>query len=168
MATERAAIRIRHGTPDDSPAILRVHRDSILSLGIETYDLAEVESWAAGLVPERYVEAMNEGGETFIVAVADDGEIAGFCSFKGNEVKGLYVAPESARRGVGSALLRQAEGTISAGGHRLIRIVASLSGQAFYERHGYRLIERRDWKSRGGLVMAALAMEKALPALHRG
>jgi ribosomal protein S18 acetylase RimI-like enzyme len=42
-------------------------------------------------------------------------------------------------------------------------MVASLSGQAFYERHGYRVVERRDWKSRGGLVSAALAMEKVLP-----
>lgn len=86
---------------------------------------AEVESWAAGLAPERYVEAMSAGGETFIVAVAPDGALAGFCSFKGDEVKGLYVAPDWARRGVGSALLRQAEATIGAGGHRLIHIVAS-------------------------------------------
>ena len=153
---------LRPATPADAPAILRVHRDSILELGIESYSLAEVESWAAGLVPERYVEAMNEGGETFIVAVASTGALAGFCSFKDDEVKGLYVGPDWARRGVGSALLRQAEATISAGGHRLIRMVASLSGQAFYERHGYRVVERRDWKSRGGLVSAALAMEKAL------
>ncbi len=136
---------------------MRVHRTSILILGREAYSLAEVESWAAGLAPERYVQAMGEGGETFIVAAAADGTLAGFCSFKDDEVKGLYVAPEWARRGVGSALLRQAEATIAARGYRLIRIVASLSGQAFYERHGYRLLERRDWTSRGGLVMAALA-----------
>jgi len=155
-------VALRPATPADAPAILRLHRDSILSLGIGSYSLAEVESWAAGLVAERYVEAMNKGGETFIVAAVADGALAGFCSFGDDEVKGLYVAPEWARRGVGSALLRRAEATISAGGHRLIRIIASLSGAAFYERHGYRVVERRDWKSRGGLVSAALAMEKAL------
>jgi putative acetyltransferase len=162
------AIIVRAATPADATAILRVHRESILNLGLETYSHAEVESWAAGLVPERYVEAMTDGGETFFVAVAPDGEIAGFCAFKGDEVKGLYVAPQWARRGVGSALLRQAEVTIAAGGHGLIRIVASLAGAAFYEHHGYRVLERRDWKSRGGLVSAALAMEKALPPDDRG
>jgi putative acetyltransferase len=161
-------LRFRHAKPDDAAEIMRVHRASILVLGRESYSHAEVESWAAGLVPERYVEAMSAGGETFIVAVAPDGALAGFCSFKGNEVKGLYVAPDWARRGVGSALLRQAEATIGAGGHRLIHIVASLSGAAFYEHHGYRVVERRDWTSRGGLVSAALAMEKALPAASCG
>ena len=48
--------------------------------GLGTYSRAEVESWASGLVPERYVEAMNEGGETFIVAVAAVG-LVGICSF---------------------------------------------------------------------------------------
>jgi len=162
MAPETTAIGIRRGTPDDALAILRIHRHSILSLGIAAYGLAEVESWAAGLVPERYVEAMNEGGETFIVAVAADGDVAGFCSFREDEVKGLYVAPTAARRGVGSALLRQAEAAIAAAGHG--RIGAALSGQAFYERRGYRVVERRGWKTRGGLVIAALAMEKMLTA----
>jgi ribosomal protein S18 acetylase RimI-like enzyme len=155
---------IRRGAPDDALAILRIHRHSILSLGIATYGLAEVESWAAGLVPERYVEAMEEGGETFIVAVAADGALAGFCSFKDDEVKGLYVAPTMACRGVGSALLRQAEAAIAAAGHARVRIGAALSGQAFYERHGYRVVERRGWKARGGLVIAALAIEKTPPA----
>lgn len=161
-------ILLRLATPADAPAILKVHRDSILALGIASYSIAEVESWAAGLVAERYVAAMSEGGETFIVAAAADGALAAFCSFKGDEVKGLYVAPEWARQGVGSALLRQVEATIAVGGHRLIRMDASLSGQAFYERHGYRVVERRDWKSRGGLVMAALVMQKAVPAPARG
>jgi putative acetyltransferase len=164
----RLPMRYRHATPDDAAEITRVHRASILVLGREVYSPAEVESWAVGLAPERYVEAMREGGEAFIVAAVADGDLAGFCSFRDDEVKGLYVAPEWARRGVGSALLREAEATIAAAGHPRIRIVASLSGQAFYERHGYRVIERRDWTSRGGLVMAALAMEKALPAPHRG
>jgi predicted N-acetyltransferase YhbS len=78
-------------------------------------------------------------------------------------VKGLYVAPAWARRGVGGALLRQAEAAIVAAGHRRIRIGASLSGQAFYERHGYRVVDRHGWKTRGGLVSAALAMERVLP-----
>jgi len=156
-------MQFRLGTPDDASAIFRVHRDSILLLGIESYSLAEVESWAAGLVPERYVEAMNQGGETFIVAVTADGDLAGFCSFKDDEVKGLYVAPAWARRGVGSQLLRQAEAVLIAAGHRRIRIGASLSGQAFYEHHGYRVVDWHGWKSRGGLVSVALAMEKVLP-----
>ena len=52
------------------------------------------------------MEATKQGAETFIVATMPDDALAGFCSFKDDEVKGLYVAPDWARRGVGSALLR--------------------------------------------------------------
>ncbi len=74
--------------------------------------------------PERYVEAISDRGEAFVVAVAAD--LAGFGSFKDDCVMGLYVAPEWARRGVGSALLRQAEAVIGAAGHRRIRLDAAL------------------------------------------
>ena len=164
MAIEMTAPRFRPGTSDDAPAILRVHRDSILSRGLATYSLAEVESWAAGLVPEGYAKAMTDGGETFIVAIAADGVLAAFCSFKDDEVKGLYVAPSAARRGVGGALLRQAEAAIRAAGHGRIRLDAALSGQAFYERHGYRVTARRGAKTRGGLVIPVVDMEKTLSA----
>jgi putative acetyltransferase len=163
MAIE-TAMQFRSGTPDDAAEIMRVHRTAILSLGLATYGLAEVESWATGLVPEGYVKAMTEGGETFIVAAAADDGLAGFRSFKDDEVKGLYVAPACARRGVGGALLRQAEAAIAAAGHRRIRLDAALSGQAFYERHGYRVTERHSRKTRGGLVIPVVDMEKALAA----
>jgi putative acetyltransferase len=148
-----SAIIIRAATPADAAAILRVHRQSILGLGIGTYSRAEAESWAAGLTAERYVQAMNGGGETFIVAVAAGSDLAGFCSFKDDSVIGLYVAPEWARRGIGSALLQRAEAVIAGAGHRRICLDAALSGQAFYERHGYRVTERRGGETRGGLVI---------------
>jgi len=163
MTREPHNIVIRAAAHANAEAILQLHRASILVLGAEHYSLAEVESWATGLVAERYVTAMTDGGETFIVAAASEGELAGFCSFKDDEVKGLYVAPRWARLGVGSALLRRAEAAIAATGCRRICIGASLSGQAFYERHGYRVTDRHGWTSRGGLVMAALAMENTLP-----
>jgi len=75
------------------------------------------------------------------------------------------VAPDRGRRGIGSALLAAAEAAIAAAGHGKIRIGASLSGRAFYEAKGYRVVAKRLWKSRGGLDMAALVMEKG-PVNH--
>lgn len=156
-------IAIRAGTPADAAAILDLHRASILALGRSHYTQAEVESWAAGLVAERYAQIMERGEKTFIVAAAKAGALAGFCSFKNNEVVGLYVAPGWARRRIGSALLQRAEAAIGAT-HRLIRIGASLSGRQFYEAHGYAVTAERKWQSRGGLVMDAVDMEKSLPS----
>lgn len=156
------AITIRAATPADASAILELHRASILALGRSHYTQAEVESWAAGLVVERYTQIMESGEEAYIVAETAGGTLAGFCSFRNNEVVGLYVAPGWARRGVGSVLLQRAEAVIGAT-HRLIRIGASLSGRRFYEVHGYAVTAGRKWQSRGGLVMDAVDMEKSLP-----
>ena len=153
---------IRAATPADGEAIMAVHRASILGLGIAAYAAEEVESWAAGLKPEGYGWAMTEGGEAMEVAEDSRGRIVAFCSWKADEVCGLYVHPDAARRGLGGAMLARAEAAIAACGHRAIRVGASLSGRPFYERHGYRVTRHKDWKTRGGLVIAALDMEKRL------
>jgi putative acetyltransferase len=158
--TRPHGIRLRAGTPADGPALRDLHEASIRAFGISAYSAAEVESWVGVLEPNRYGEAMTKDGEIFLLAVAADGALAGFCSYKADEVIGLYVAPDWGRRGIGSALLAAAEAAIAASGHDRIRIGASLSGRAFYEAKGYRVVADRVWKSRGGLEMAALDMEK--------
>ncbi len=158
--TRPQGIRLRAGTPADGPALRDLHEASIRAYGISAYTPAEVESWVGVLEPHRYGEAMTKDGELFLLAVAADGALAGFCSYKADEVIGLYVAPDRGRQGIGTMLLATAEAAIAAAGHGRIRIGASLSGRAFYEPRGYRVVADRVWKSRGGLDMAALDMEK--------
>ena len=163
-STKDAALRyrVRKGTPADGEGLLRVHRISILRLATAAYSAAEVASWTAGLVAEGYGRAMTERGETFYTALTDDSWIVGFCSYKVDEVVGLYIDPDWARRGLGSDLLRRAEAAIAAAGHRTIRIGASLTGRPFYEAHGYRVVRHGDWKTRGGLVIDMVDMEKSI------
>jgi predicted N-acetyltransferase YhbS len=164
MTAPRPVFNIRAARPDDAPAIRLVHESSIRGLGPAAYTAAEVESWVGVLTVEKYVEAMMLGDEAFIVAEAaptagGDGVIA-FCSWARDEVKGLYVAPAWARRGVGTALLRLAEAAIVGAGHRTIRIGATLVGRPFYEAHGYAIVRHKKWKTRGGLAIDTLEMEK--------
>lgn len=58
-----AKVKIRPGLAADAEGILEVHRRSILELGRVAYSKAECASWAAGLIPVGYVEAMTSGGE---------------------------------------------------------------------------------------------------------
>jgi putative acetyltransferase len=155
-------IALRAGSPADGTAIRDLHEASIRAFGISAYTAEEVESWIGVLEPHRYGEAMTRGGEIFVVAEDAGSALAGFCSYKGDEIIGLYVAPGRGRQGIGSALLAAAEAAITASGHSRIRIGASLSGRAFYEAKGYRVVGDRIWKSRGGLDMAVLDMEKSL------
>ena len=88
------------------------------------------------------------------------GRLASFCSFAGNRIIGLYTHPHWAGRGVAGALLGRAEAAIVADGHARIGITATLGGRAFYEKHGYRVLQARDFRTRGGLFVAVLEMEK--------
>ena len=159
---------IRAATPGDGGAIMAVHVGSILGLGGSHYSRVELESWAAGLRADHYGWAMREGVETMVVAEDGTGCVVGFSSWKDDEVVAVYVHPDAARRGLGSLLLARAEAAIAAAGHRRARIGASLSGRPLYERHGYRVVAEKDWTTRGGLVIAALDMEKDLQPVGEG
>jgi GNAT superfamily N-acetyltransferase len=53
-------------------------------------------------------------------------------------IRAFFVAPDAARRGVGAALLAACEAAAWAHGFRRTTLMATLPGEPFYERHGYR------------------------------
>ena len=157
-----AAVPIREAGREDAGELLRVHRSAILKLTGHVYTPAEIESWAARLEADGYIRAMEQQGERFHVALDGDGGVIGFYGRIEAEVMALYVDPAWARRGVGSALLAHAEKAISADGHSRVMIGAALSGRDFYLARGYRIDKRVDWETRGGLVLEAYDVSKAL------
>jgi len=153
-------VAIRAGTTGDAPLICRVHEESIRGLGPRAYSRAEVESWVTGLQPDRYAWGMTHGGYAYFVAEVPGTGVIGFCCYAAGEVAALYILPQWTGRGIGSALLGRAERDIEAAGHERIRVVAALNSVGFYLARGYREIRRHDWKTRGGLIVAAVDMEK--------
>jgi putative acetyltransferase len=156
------AIRIRVATPGDAPFIERVHRDAIRGAAGGPYSRAELESWATGLYPDRYRQAMDQLGERVLLAEAPSRGAVGFCSWRGGRVIGLYVIPDFTRHGIARRLLGMAEAAIEAAGHDHVTLGASLSALAFYERCGYRITRRRNWHTRGGLTLPVADMAKPL------
>jgi GNAT superfamily N-acetyltransferase len=104
-------LRLRRATPGDAPAIQLVHEESIRGAPAAMYSRAELESWASGLKAERYVYAMDRIGETFLVAdiVKSGGRLAGFCSYGGEQIHGLYIHPQWTGRGLGSLMIGMAK-----------------------------------------------------------
>lgn len=152
-------LRIRVGTLEDVEAILKVHRQSILGLGQVSYTKEECQSWASGLEQGQYRDAMTRDGETYLVA--ENGEnLVGFCSYKSNEIIGLYVDPAAGREGIGTRLMRAAEEEIAIDRPMLITLNAALSALAFYQSQGYGVISTRKWKTRGGLEIDVCEMTK--------
>jgi GNAT superfamily N-acetyltransferase len=156
-------IIIRAFATTDGEALADLHRRAILATSEAYYTLAERESWAFGLKPEFY--APKESG-ALEVAVRQDGRAVAFCHSAGNEILGLYVDPDWQARGVGSNLLLRAEAMIAARGHSAANVTATISARRFYESHGYRFVADHPHKTRGGLVLAAVALEKPIVTLR--
>jgi GNAT superfamily N-acetyltransferase len=128
-----------------------------------------LESWASGLKAERYVYAMDKVGETFLVAdiVKGGGRLAGFCSFGGDQIYGLYIQPDWTGRGLASRMIELAEEALLAAGTRTLRISASAIARPLYEKQGYVVWRRRAWRTRGGLMIEAYDMEKPVALVGR-
>jgi putative acetyltransferase len=129
-------ITIRRATESDRPAIARVHIDSIRGLTHTHYSPAQIDAWSAGKSPEKYPLAAHE----FYVAVIEGG-VVGFAELipQSGEVRAVYVAPEAARRGVGTRLLTTVVASARAHGVSQLKLGASLNAVPFYERHGFAL-----------------------------
>lgn len=150
---------VRAFRDDDGLALMDVHRRAILATSEEFYTLEQRQSWAHGIRPDFY--APKDGSVTEVAVASTDRPVA-FCQSGADEILGLYVDPDWHDRGVGSALIVRAETMILARGHQVAKVKATTSARHFYESRGYRFIADFPHKTRGGLILPAIALEKPI------
>jgi putative acetyltransferase len=141
-------VTVREAREADAEAILDLHIASIRAFGPETYDDEQVEAWA-----------YKEGGPSYpighpehVVLVAERaGEIAGFGDIAPPECElyAVYVHPEHAGEGVGTAILDLLERTASDHGCDRLELTASKNAVGFYAQAGYERIEAVDHEPSG-------------------
>jgi putative acetyltransferase len=124
---------IRPYTPEDREAVLDVW-----------YASAQVAHpfWP----PERFDHERRAIAEEFLPRAETHvferaGTVVGFISLLGAEVGGLFVTPRHHREGIGRALMDTARATRE---HLELDVfAANVSGRAFYERYGFRVVGER-------------------------
>ncbi|HWB82203.1 MAG TPA: GNAT family N-acetyltransferase [Nannocystaceae bacterium] len=77
-------------------------------------------------------------------------------------VRAMFVAPDRARSGIGARILAHCEQAARAAGFDRVELGATLSGEAFYLRHGYRERERITSTLGDGTPFAVVMMTKSL------
>ncbi|HEU5430513.1 MAG TPA: GNAT family N-acetyltransferase [Thermomicrobiales bacterium] len=126
----------RAARPDDAAALanlfLRARRTAMPWLAVVHSD-AETREWMA----QRVVPS----GEVAIAEV--DGRVVGFAAVGDGWLHHLYVHPKWQGRGVGSALLTEAQRR-SSGGLQCWVFQRNVRARSFYESHGFRLVEETD------------------------
>jgi putative acetyltransferase len=160
---------VREATPEDVPAIRRVHAASVRGLAAGHYDDRQIDAWSD--VDEGDYALPAEGSRVVVAeatggAGRDDGDrpVVGFgaLDLESGEVRAVYVHVDHAGTGVGSAILRELETAASDAGLTDLRLTASLNAVPFYERHGWVATEPTTHELGDGVGLEAQAMEKLL------
>jgi GNAT superfamily N-acetyltransferase len=157
------AFEFRVATMEDVPTIRELVAASVRSLQVE-YTEAERE---AAITTVFSVDTRLLGDGTYFIAAAKDGRLAGcggwsrrktLCggdhqvgpvepemldpAAESAKIRAIFVHPEFARMGLGSALLARAEDAARAEGFRRFEMGSTLTGVALYRLRGYREVER--------------------------
>ena len=158
------AIVIRPFRPGEERAFLEIHGRSVRGLASTHYGQEVVDAWAPRSTDEqvrRFLE--NVDGEIRLLAESDGEPVGlGALVLTAAELRACYVVPEAARKGVGTALVREIERIAKESGLQQLELLASVNAEPFYAALGYQAVERTQHRLRAGITMDAVKMSKRL------
>jgi putative acetyltransferase len=159
-------IVISQASPEDAAAIWELQRESVFALAASAYPREVLDEWAPGAGQER-IETLKrgiEGGSTSVLIASINEQMAGFAiiDIKIGELRSLFVHPNFAKIGVGSALLRASEALAIKAGRTEVTLDASVNAKSFYLKHGYILSEPICHFLNSGRKMICFSMKKRL------
>ncbi len=173
---------LRLATAADLPAIRELIPRSVRGLGGACYSPAQIESAIRNVFgPDT---RLIDDGTYFVVTDATGLVGCGGWSrrrtlYGGDQMKSaedpaldpttdpariraFFVAPERARQGIGSMVLRASLRAATAARFRDAELVATLPGESLYAAHGFVAVERIDAPLPDGLTIPFVRMRRAL------
>ena len=173
---------IRDASLDDVTAIAAVMRESVEAFGHGVYTPRQIAS-ALRYICRPDEQLIIDG--TYFVAVADDEIVgcggwsrrrkvySGSASSAGEDalldptseparIRSMFVRPSFGRRGIGRAILRDAEERAAADGFRRLQLVAMRSAGTLYESSGYTAIADAPVVLEDSVVLECTLMEKRI------
>jgi ribosomal protein S18 acetylase RimI-like enzyme len=128
-------MQLRPATVDDVERVKEIRHAAFSAHAPAAYSPEEVEHILDELDEPELVD-MVERGLLFVAVI--DGKVCGTAGWLDGIVRHVYVAPELARTGIGSALLAHAERDfVDRNGAREVWLGAVLYARGFYEANGY-------------------------------
>lgn len=132
---------LRPFLPADSMALRDLFAQSIEELTADDYDEEQRLAWIS--TAEDAAEFAKRLGSMLTLVVQLDGIYLGFTSLKDNKtIEMLYVHPDYAGEGIGTALVDAVEKVAAARGTEALTTDASDSAVTFFERLGYKQASR--------------------------
>jgi putative acetyltransferase len=150
--------------PDEGRIYLDVVNSAIRGLAANYYPPDAIAGWLVPMDDSTLADFdRNEDHEIRLIAELNGEPVAIGALVAGrSELRACYVRPEAARRGCGSAVVREIERIAREYGLRRLELAASLNAEPFYRSLDYRVRERSTVVLRNGHRLDAVWMERDL------
>lgn len=157
-------ITVRPLRADEGRMYLELVNKAIRGLAVSHYPPDAIEGWVVPVTDETVRDLMlNPDHEVRLVAELDGTPVGiGALVVQRSELRACYVSPQAARRGCGSALVREMERLGRENGLTRLELAASINAEPFYAAHGYEVSERSEVVLGNGHRMSAVWMWKNL------
>lgn len=129
-----AKVRIRPYQTDDAGAVSTIIRTTMRVSNSADYAPERLQPLIDYFSPAK-VAQINETRTCLVAEV--DGVLVATAGLEEGELVTFFVLPEWQGRGIGGALLSELESAARAQGIAELKVDASVTGAAFYARHGY-------------------------------
>ncbi len=155
---------IRHATKDDAVTLLKIHYDSVHTLGASDYAPDILKYWSTPIDQcriKRFLETFES--ETHLVAEYNN-EIVGFSAIALNkkEIQACYISPHATRKGIGKKLIKELENIAQKHNINALELNSSLTAKQFYLQCNYKIIEQKKYTLHSGIKMDCIRMQKTL------
>lgn len=154
-------MHIRPFCSEDAIAIATLFHDTVRRVNCRDYSEEQIRAWAPDAVdPARWAGKL---AGRFSIVAESDGVIVGFGDIEADgHLDHLYVHADHQGEGVGRRLAEALEAEAHRLGVGRIFTEASITARPFFERRGYRVVERQTVLCRG-VALINFRMEKLLP-----
>jgi putative acetyltransferase len=138
-------ISIRPFRADDAEVIAALTLAAIRVTGLRAYSPEQAAAWSARYSVQRLLDGAARGDVILVAADADDRAAAYTVMETDGHLDMLYCHPDHTGRGLGLALLTEAESAAHKRGITRLFTEASELARPVFERAGYALLHRRDF-----------------------
>ena len=158
------AVTVRPLRNDEMRLYLEIHERAVRGLAGSHYSRDDIEGWVVPATDENLRRlALNPDRELRLIAELDGRPVGmGALVLEQSELRAVYVSPEGARRGCGSALVHAIERIARDNGVARLALHASLNAERFYADLGYEILDRTTVVLPNGHRMAVVRMGKDL------
>lgn len=136
---------IRPYRPEDAEAIAALTVAAIRTTALRAYCPAQVEAWAARYCVQRLLDGAAKRDVILVAPDADDQAIAYTVLETGGHLDMLFCHPDHTGKGLGLALLAEAEAAARAQGVTRMFTEASELARPVFARAGFTFLNRRDF-----------------------